>query len=958
MSWLRSSPLRQSFTRRTQDITQTGTDSKAVFDSFCKHWQQVNEIISRSENRQTQHDDVLAVVNHLDQMVTLLLVELHNCNKITLPNAQQPPAPCLEFMLSENLLDRLFEWSLSTGRYSNGVRLKQLKLYELLVSHSRHQLLVHEPFLRPLLKLLASCQNEIFPDDVSKRLVILLNQLCVVLMQNVHLLDLFFCSTQQHGQQISGANQTNFIIFSLLIPFVHCDGSIGHQARDALLLCMSLSQKNSNIGTYIANHSSMSPVLVTGLCGLYSSLPNSIEIQSIDWFRITADDVNEMPELTLFMNSLEFCNAVVQVAHPLIRDQLLDFLYQGFLVPVLGPAILQTNIESQIAAMVYLDLILRSVTEPGLLKIMIKFLLDDEKFDGERILDILIDRINSHDSRLCMVTLALFDTILGLYNEQLIMELILKYLIGAPHIPIAQKHKINKIHSYAKTVDYFLELAPEAMKNSNMIIAEHKSLDYQQPASLPTNIQSTSNSISRTIGANWNHFGLHNTGESLYSNYHAYLYDAHQKIKRTKQSCDQWTENYFYKSPQKEKRLNAKMPNEQLVQMIQNFLTEFSIEPNTTTTTTMMTGEEATNSNNVSSSSKQLDMDSLQSIGESSGYESMKYRPDDDDDQCTDISQKNQSHISDSNQISTTINSNVTVVKNIEPWRISRFKDDQIIELELSEDAFSQGTVSLGPFLTSIWSKLQTFTSNLLYVNLHLTGLISHIALYPLPLVHSILLRPDIPTTSDIPSFYQVLKILKQQIDAELPFTEDSLELIDIGRTFLIDREFKLINARKIALESLKTSGKGTSTSQQSTSQSGHIQASHLQAYDPFKRQDEKRKSSGNSIMNIFRRTPATPSSSSQNNNSSINSATNQAHTSGFAQIYGFLAGIATNLRDQPNSLELQPTMNDSSALILNVNERHRDLAISAVVMDEFLKELSAISQEMSIVLLNENFMR
>lgn len=151
-----------------------------------------------------------------------------------------------------------------------------------------------------------------------------------------------------------------------------------------------------------------------------------------------------------------------------------------------------------------------------------------------------------------------------------------------------------------------------------------------------------------------------------------------------------------------------------------------------------------------------------------------------------------------------------------------------------------------------------------------MTGLISHIALYPLPLVHSILLRPDIPTTSDIPSFYQVLKILKQQIDAELPLTEDSLELIDIGRTFLIDREFKLINARKIALESLKTSSK--STSQQSSSQTGNIQAS--QAYDPFKRQDEKRKSSGNSIMNIFRRSPAAPSST-QNQNSS--SGTNQS---------------------------------------------------------------------------------
>lgn len=86
-------------------------------------------------------------------------------------------------------------------RYANAVRLEQLKLYEQLVTHSRHQLLlVHEPFLKPLLKMLASSQGEIFPTDVEKRLVILLNQLCVVLMQNVHLLDLFFFSSSQQSQ--------------------------------------------------------------------------------------------------------------------------------------------------------------------------------------------------------------------------------------------------------------------------------------------------------------------------------------------------------------------------------------------------------------------------------------------------------------------------------------------------------------------------------------------------------------------------------------------------------------------------------------------------------------------------------------------------------------------------------------------------------------------------------------
>lgn len=49
--------------------------------------------------------------------------------------------------------------------------------------------------------------------------------------------------------------------------------------------------------------------------------------------------------------------------------------------------------------MAYLDLMLRSMTEPGLLRIFVRFLLDADKFDGQRMLDVLIERINSTDSR-------------------------------------------------------------------------------------------------------------------------------------------------------------------------------------------------------------------------------------------------------------------------------------------------------------------------------------------------------------------------------------------------------------------------------------------------------------------------------------------------------------------------------------------------------------------------------
>lgn len=69
---------------------------------------------------------------------------------------------------------------------------------------------------------------------------------------------------------------------------------------------------------------------------------------------------------------------------------------------------LQNNAESQISAMAYLDLILRSVTEPGLLQVFIRFLLDADKFDGQRILDVLVDRINSVDTRVSFSKLFTF----------------------------------------------------------------------------------------------------------------------------------------------------------------------------------------------------------------------------------------------------------------------------------------------------------------------------------------------------------------------------------------------------------------------------------------------------------------------------------------------------------------------------------------------------------------------
>lgn len=69
----------------------------------------------------------------------------------------------------------------------------------------------------------------------------------------------------------------------------------------------------------------------------------------------------------------------------------------------------QTKIEEQIGATAYLDLVLRSVTDPGLLMSVVKFLLE-VIYDGRRLLHILINRIKD-TSRVCYMYITKYDTI-------------------------------------------------------------------------------------------------------------------------------------------------------------------------------------------------------------------------------------------------------------------------------------------------------------------------------------------------------------------------------------------------------------------------------------------------------------------------------------------------------------------------------------------------------------------
>lgn len=192
-------------------------------------------------------DEASAVQNYVEHMLFLLMEE--ECGE------NGAMGPILEFVVMENVLERLFIWSLRR-EFTDDMKIEQLKMYEMLIGQARQPLLHHKPVLKPLMMLLSSCSGSpsgLSSSTVETELVLLLNQLCCVLAKDPSVLELFFHTSEDQGA-------ANFLIFSLLIPFIHREGSVGQQARDALLLIMALSAENHVVAKHIAENTYFCPV--------------------------------------------------------------------------------------------------------------------------------------------------------------------------------------------------------------------------------------------------------------------------------------------------------------------------------------------------------------------------------------------------------------------------------------------------------------------------------------------------------------------------------------------------------------------------------------------------------------------------------------------------------------------------------------------------------------------------
>uniref|UniRef100_A0A183CEP5 Rap-GAP domain-containing protein n=1 Tax=Globodera pallida TaxID=36090 RepID=A0A183CEP5_GLOPA len=137
-----------------------------------------------------------------------------------------------------------------------------------------------------------------------------------------------------------------FLVFDLLVPYLYAPEDVGHLARDALLLIMSVSKQHQFVADYVAQKSNFCPVLAAGLSGCFSQLPHCIftELGVVDmdeFHKLSVLDAKTLPEISEFHNALLFCNAVAIVAHVSIVRQIVRFFYDGFLLEVFKSSVLE-----------------------------------------------------------------------------------------------------------------------------------------------------------------------------------------------------------------------------------------------------------------------------------------------------------------------------------------------------------------------------------------------------------------------------------------------------------------------------------------------------------------------------------------------------------------------------------------------------------------------------------------
>ncbi|KAJ3092473.1 hypothetical protein HK102_006884 [Quaeritorhiza haematococci] len=281
-------------------------------------------------------------------------------------------------------------------------------------------------------------------------------------------------------------SEYEFLLFDHLLQYVHLEGRRGDFARTACLFLVELA--TDDLGEYISE-SDFSSVVIAGLGGLFSQLPQTLPVALRDGGRGGYGLQTFREDLDSFLRLLDFVQDVLlkcpsaSITNSILTDMKLTFLDN----------IVQSSLTSAsdfdgttVAGLYYIQQMLDVVHEDRLSALFCHFLLrsdddDDVDYDandGELQLalrDILISKLNSLSEEVVTATLRVFQTLLmdhSRHSLHLLIEKLPDKRPGfSPYVPSFLRDPGNTsikldINQHLRTVSRYFSLIPNDLQSS------------------------------------------------------------------------------------------------------------------------------------------------------------------------------------------------------------------------------------------------------------------------------------------------------------------------------------------------------------------------------------------------------------------------------------------------------------------------------------------------------------
>jgi len=288
-----------------------------------------------------------------------------------------------------------------------------------------------------------------------------------------------------------------------------------------------------------------------------------------------------------------------------------------------------------------------------------------------------------------------------------------------------------------------------------------------------------------------------------------------------------------------------------------------------------------------------------------------------------------------------------------------------------------QSKPDLGPFLVTLFQKIERMPQNSFYVNLILTGVVSRLALYPQPLLRSFLLNYNMVLKPGVRSLFQILSSVKIKVENILDQVDGLDKLLRRARKNLILREEKsrvsiqsvvadVQQPQKIAKHSEPRSPTTAHKLLRQKTDSSLLSSVRLLQDGPAPKSFVKggailRKQSLDPPMSpklVKASQERRGSNASASTSSSLSLSESWESLNSLSPKFGSTADVSAENFPKPGTIQKLASPQNSPRKSLSKNTFKRKNPKTAknavyciVVLEEWLKELAAISQEHALLL-------